>query len=177
MQSSEPPAIELQIMSADGPNDNGREPASDFEETPRSWRAAAPFLIAAGAAVLVLIVVLLSAVFRPAEERISDDAKVQFVVNDMYSARSALNYDLFRNTHCEKDLQSPTFPTSQEFADVNRTAREKDGKLVIPEMKVEVVGDRAKVSFDEHRERNEAQKTRTELTLVKSGDDWKVCSA
>ena len=161
-------------MSADRPADN--DPDFD-DETPRSWRAAAPVLCGGFVVVVVLVVVRLSALPRPTEHGICDDAKVQYVVNDMYSARNGLNYDLYRDTHCEKDLKADTFPTSQRFADENRRDLEANGKLIIPEMQVEVTGDRAAVSFEEHREGEPDAKKKTSLTLVKAGDEWKVCSA
>ncbi|MBB4134433.1 hypothetical protein [Gordonia humi] len=143
----------------------------------RSWRAALPFIIALGAAVVVLIVIGVSHLTRPAEERVSDDAKVQYVVNDVYSARNSLNYELFRDSHCEKDVRAAGFPSAKQFADDNRADRDRDGKLVVPEMNVEVTGDRAAVTVHEHRENTEDRKTTTDLTLTKQGDDWKVCTS
>jgi len=108
---------------------------------------------------------------------VSEDAKVQYVVNDVYSARNSLNYDLYRGSYCEKDVRAEGFPTAQQFADDNRDARDRDGKLVIPEMNVEVTGGRAAVTVHEYRENAEDRKTTTDLTLTKQGDDWKVCAS
>ncbi|MDR2279265.1 MAG: DUF4878 domain-containing protein [Gordonia sp. (in: high G+C Gram-positive bacteria)] len=160
-------------MSAKQP-DSTDVPAE--EQTPKTWRDALPFIIA-------FVVVLLAVGFigirhwtNPAEERLTDSAQIQNVVNDMYTARNSLDYEKYRSTQCEKNLADATFPKSLDFANQNRADRDRDGKLIVPGMEVEVSGERAAVTVTEKRE-NKGVETKTELTLVKQGDQWRVCAA
>ncbi|GEE00026.1 hypothetical protein nbrc107696_04720 [Gordonia spumicola] len=154
-------------------SDNPETPVDD--ERPKTWKDALPFIIA-----LVVVVIAVGAIFishkvQPSEDRVSDSTKVQYVVNDMYSARNSLNYELYRSSQCEKNLSAEGFPTAAQFAEANRDPR--DGAFVIPEMDVEVAGDRAAVTVHEKRKNTGDKVTKTELTVVKIGDDWKVCAA
>lgn len=135
-----------------------------------------PFLAALGVVVVLVVVVVILAVVNPAEDRMSDSARVQFVVNDAYSARNSLNYEQYRNSFCEQELQSPDFPTAAQFADENRVARDEHGQLVIPSMDVDVAGDTADVTVHWHREDTPDDEQQTALTVVRRGDDWKVCN-
>lgn len=169
--------IDSGVMSAKRPDGKAQDDLPDSEPETRSWRAALPFLIAFVLILLVVVWIGLSHLFRPSEERVSEDTKVQYVVNDLYSARNSLNYDMFRGAQCEADITADDFPTAAEFADANRGPLERDGKIVIPEMDVEVTGSRAAVTVHAHRENTEAKKTTTDLIVVKQGDDWKVCAS
>ena len=162
-------------MSANQPD--GPQPDDDLGPERLTWRAALPFLLAVAAVVIVLVVILVSASCRPAEDRVSEDAQVQFVVNDLYSARNSLNYELYRKSRCAADVAADDFPTAAEFADANRGPRDRDGQLVIPDMDVEVAGDRAAVTVHVHRENREDQKFRTDLVVVKEDGEWKVCNS
>ncbi|WP_235831399.1 hypothetical protein [Gordonia zhaorongruii] len=174
-------------MSAKRPDDAGQESdgnestegssAAEISSAPRSWRDLLPFIIAVSVAVVILAAIGISHLVRPSEERVSEDAKIQYVVNDMYSARNALNYEMYRGAHCEKDLAAKDFPSARQFADTNRVENEANGQLVVPSMDVETTGDRASVTVHEHRERDEQKKLTTDLTLIKQGENWKVCSA
>ena len=135
-----------------------------------------PFLIAAGVVAVLVAVVLLIALVNPPEDRLSDSAQVQHVVNDAFTARNSLNYDQYRTSFCEREQQTAGFPSQAEFTDENRAARDEHGPIVIPNMDVEVQGDTARVVVHWHREDTEDRKESTELTVVKQGDEWKVCN-
>ncbi|MCF8587556.1 Rv0361 family membrane protein [Gordonia liuliyuniae] len=164
-------------MSAKRPDGTAQDDLPDSAPEHRSWRAALPFIIAFVLIIIVVAWIALSHLIRPSEERVSEDTKVQYVVNDMYSARNSLNYDLYRDSQCTANINAKGFPTAAEFADTNRGPLEKDGKLVVPEMEVEVTGSRAAVTVHVHRENTEDKKTTTDLIVVKQGDDWKVCAS
>ncbi|MCF8571100.1 hypothetical protein L5G32_12560 [Gordonia sp. HY002] len=164
-------------MSAKRPDPAAQDDLPNSEHEPRSWRAALPFLIAFGLIIIVIAWIALSHLIRPSEERVSEDTKVQYVVNDLYSARNSLNYDLYRGAQCEANVASKDFPTAAQFAEANRGPLERDGKIVVPEMDVEVTGSRAAVTVHAHRENTEDKKTTTDVTVVKQGEDWKVCAS
>lgn len=170
-------AIDSETMSAKRADGEAQDDLPNPEPETRSWGAALPFILALGLVVIIVAWIGLSHLFRPSEERVSDDTKVQYVVNDLYSARNSLNYDLYRDSQCEANIRAKDFPTAAQFADANRGPLEKDGQLVVPEMDVEVTGSRAAVTVHEHRENTEDKKTTTDLIVVKQGDDWKVCAS
>ncbi|WP_347957075.1 hypothetical protein [Gordonia aichiensis] len=155
---------------------NEDQPAvDDDDDQPRSWKSALPMIIAGALMLSLLAGVLIINLVNPADERLTDSTLVQHRVNDMYSAMGTLNYDQYRNSFCESDQSAPDFPTSVQFADQNRTANDADGKVVVPSMDVEVVGDKSTVTAHWHREKTESDKQQTQFTLVKQGDEWKVC--
>ncbi|WP_026917523.1 hypothetical protein [Gordonia shandongensis] len=165
-------------MSDDPEQDDPQQdaPPADHEpDEPRSWKAALPFIIGGGLVLILLLWVLIVNVVRPTEDRLTDSAKVQHVVDAVYSARSTLAYDRYRDAFCDADRAAADFPDSVRFAAENRKANDADGRLVVPDMKVEVTGDRATATVTWHRE-NRTDEQKTTMTLVKVGDDWKVCS-
>ncbi|NLG47007.1 hypothetical protein [Gordonia sp. (in: high G+C Gram-positive bacteria)] len=161
-------------MNQDQPAADGPDEHADNDQ-PRSWKAALPMLIAGGLALAILLWVGISALVNPAEERISDSAKVQRTVNQMYSAMGTLNYERYRDSFCATDIAAPDFPTSVQFADRNRAENDAKGKIVVPSMDVEVTGDRATVTAHWHRENTESDKQKTQLKLVGVDGEWKVC--
>lgn len=166
--------IDFSVMSQDQPDvsDSG----DDEEQQPRSWKAALPMMLAGGLMLALLAGVVIIGLVNPPDERLSDSTLVQHTVNDMYSAMGTLNYDQYRNSFCQSDLDAPTFPKSVDFADENRVKNDAEGKVVVPNMDVEIVGDTSTVTAHWYREKNENNKQTTPLTLIKVGDDWKVCS-
>lgn len=145
------------------------------DDQPRSIKAALPMMIAGGLVLLILAWIGISALVNPSEERISDSAQVQRTVNQMYSAMGTLNYESYKATLCAANVGNPDFPTSVQFADQNRAENDAKGRIVVPNMDVEVTGDRATVTAHWHREKDENAKQKTTLTLIKEGDEWKVC--
>lgn len=149
--------------------------AEEFGD-PDPGRSRWPFLAALGVVVTLVAVVIIIAVVSPPQDRVSDSSRVQFVVNDAYSARNSLNYQQYRDAHCEQDVQSADFPTAAQFADENRVAQDENGPLVIPTMDVDVEGDTAKVAVHWYREDDADNEQTTDLTVVRQGDEWKVCN-
>jgi len=156
----------------------GPDTGEEFDEVddPRTWRDAVPFMIALGLVAVVLGVILIVTLVSPPSERLNDSTRVQYVVNDALSARNSLNYEQYRNSFCEKNLSSPNFPTMAQFQDSNRTERDAKGELKVPEMEVDVTGDQATVRAHWYRAKNKNEKSVTTWTVVKQGDDWKVCN-
>ena len=181
MQPPPDPSIESNPMSDETPDERiddliDADGHIDNDPEPKTWRDAMPFFLAAGFVAIVVLIISLVAIFSPPGERVNDSSSVQFVVNEAYTARNALNYAQYRNAFCETDLQNPDFPQQQQWLDENRDARNADGPIVIPKMDVDVQGDTAKVTVYEHREGNEDNKSTDELTVVKQGEQWKVCT-
>ncbi|MCK0439434.1 hypothetical protein MUG78_08165 [Gordonia alkaliphila] len=136
-----------------------------------------PFMVALGFVVLLVAGIAGVALIDPPAERLSDSAQVQHAVNDAFTARNSLNYEQYREAHCEADRQAADFPTAAEFADENRAARTEHGQIVIPDMAVEMQGDVAAVQVNWHREDTPDEKQTTDLTVIRQGDEWKVCNA
>lgn len=157
--------------------EDGATPDPDLpEENPAA--AMRPFLIAGAIVAVVVIAIVLSNFFRPVDDRLSDDSKVQFTINDVYSARNAVDYDAYRAGFCSADLAQPNFPTREEFDAENAESMEENGPIVIPEMTDLVVdGDRATVKVHWHFENSEDDKQVTDLVVVRVNDDWKVCGS
>ncbi|GAA3954916.1 hypothetical protein [Gordonia caeni] len=149
--------------------------AEEFGD-PDPGRSRWPFLAAVGVVLTLVAVVVVIALVNPPEDRVNDSTRVQYVVNDAYSARNSLNYEQYRNAHCEQEVQSADFPTAAQFADENRVARDENGLLVIPTMDVDVEGDTATVTVHWHREDTPDDEQTTTLTVVRQGDEWKVCN-
>ncbi|MGB3302203.1 hypothetical protein [Gordonia sp. (in: high G+C Gram-positive bacteria)] len=148
----------------------------DDDDQPRSWKAALPMILAGSLMLALLAFVLIVALVNPPDERLNDSTLVQHRVNDMYSAMGTLNYDQYRNSFCQADIDSPDFPKSVAFADENRALNDAEGKVVVTKMDVEIVGTTSTVKSYWNREKTENNKQTTDLNLVKVGDDWKVCS-
>ena len=161
-------------MNVDEPAVDGPDDEQTAEE-PRSWKAALPMMIAGGLVLAILAWIGISALVSPSEERISDSAKVQLTVNQMYSAMGTLNYEGYRASFCAADVAAKEFPTSVQFADDNRADNDAKGKIVVSSMDVEVTGDRAAVTAHWNRQNDENAKQKTQLTLVNEKGEWKVC--
>lgn len=135
-----------------------------------------PFLVAATIMVVVLIAIVLMQVLRPAEERLTDQAKVTRVVNDYYTAQNAINYTSYRAVFCSAELNSADFPTQEAFTNENRDARDADGKIEVSNISETVVnGDRATANVHWFREHKSETKI-TPIVLVNEDGNWKVCA-
>ena len=132
-------------------------------------------LFAGGLVLVILAWIGISALVNPSEERMSDSAKVQMTVNQMYSAMGTLNYEGYRASFCAADTAAKDFPTSVQFADDNRGDNEAKGKIVVSSMDVEVTGERASVTAHWNRQNDENAKQKTQLTLINEKGEWKVC--
>jgi hypothetical protein len=135
-----------------------------------------PFLIAVVIVVLALGTIGVTYVVRPADERLTEEAKVARSINDHYTAKNAVNYPNFRAATCTADLSSVDFPTEDEFTIENTDARDADGAIEIDDISETVVnGNRATANI--HWSRKEKDETQiTGVVLVNEDGDWKVCS-
>lgn len=163
-------------MSNQTPDDYPRRLAEEFgDDDPETSRW--PFWAAAIMVVGLVVVVTLLGVFNsPDNRRGTETTQIQHAVNDAYTARNSLNYQQYRDSYCAAMLHSPEFPTAEQFAERNRVERDEQGLLVIPTMTVDVNGDTGRVSVTWHREGNAEQSQVTDLTVVREGDEWKVCT-
>ncbi|GAB19188.1 hypothetical protein GOEFS_076_00170 [Gordonia effusa NBRC 100432] len=136
-----------------------------------------PFAAAVIVIVLAVGGVLLSNVLRPSDDRVSDSAQVQYAINDSYTARNSLDYAKYRSTMCADVVDAADFPTEQVFVEENRRSRETFGKILIPEIAdVMIDGNRATAQVHWHFENKGSDaKTVTPTTVVREGDEWKVC--
>ncbi|MEZ5212972.1 DUF4878 domain-containing protein [Gordonia sp. PP30] len=163
-------------MSDQRPSDDYPEALAEEFGSDDPDRSAWPIL---AAAIFVLILVgVVAGVWAcsPPDRRLNDSTQVQHVVNDAYTARNSLNYQQFRDSYCAAKVNSPEFPTEQQFADENRKARDAQGQLQIPTMDVAVTGDTAKVTVHWNREDTPNDKQTTPLTVVRENNAWKVCT-
>ncbi len=163
-------------MSNQTPDDYPRRFAEEFgDDDPEASRW--PFWAAAILVVGLVVVVAVLGVVNSYDGRRGDDTtQIQHVVNDAFTARNSLNYQQYRDAHCAADVDSPEFPTAEQFAERNRTERDAQGALVIPTMTVHTEGDNGKVTVTWHRDKTPDQSQVTELTVVREGDEWKVCT-
>ncbi|SDU81240.1 DUF4878 domain-containing protein [Gordonia westfalica] len=152
--------------------------AALVEEAPPSWKNAWPFFAAAGFVGLVVLAIVLSSISRPAEERVSDDARVQYAINDLYTAKNGPNYVEYRANTCEADLNMPGFPAEAQFVAENQASLDKNGHIEIPEITDLVVdGDRATVKVHWHYKNTPDDKQVVETTVIRENGEWKVCSS
>ncbi|WHU47590.1 hypothetical protein QNM97_00800 [Gordonia sp. L191] len=153
----------------------GPDVVPDEPVTP-SWRNAWPFWVALVVVVLAAGGIALSYVFRPAEDRASDSAKVQYAINDLYTARNNVDYTAFREHTCGADLNSAGFPSQPEFATQNRQSLETNGRIVIPTISdVTVSGDRATATVHWHFDKKSDQTQTTKVAAIREDGNWKVC--
>ncbi|GAA1482717.1 hypothetical protein GCM10009624_31570 [Gordonia sinesedis] len=157
-----------------GPTDGAS--ADGAPESAPSWKNAWPFWVALIVVALAVVGLLLSYVWRPAEDRASDSAQVQFAINDVYTARNAVNYGDYRNGHCAADLAAPDFPSAEAFAAENRDSQKANGLIVIPEITdVTVTGDRATAQVQWHFDKQPDRKQTTSVSVARENGKWKVC--
>ncbi len=145
---------------------------------PPNWKNAWPFYVAAGVVALFVLGIVLSNISRPAEDRVSDDARVQYAINDFYTAMNAADYDEYRDSTCAADLAKPDFPTRERFVEDNKAVTEKNGPIEIPEITDLVVdGDRATAKVHWHYEKSSDDKHVDDTIVVRENGEWKVCTS
>lgn len=165
----------------------GRDPRKDQvgdnsppvdDEGSKSWKDAWPFWVALIVVVAAILGVVLSNVLRPAEDRASDSAQVQFAINDVYTARNNVDYGKYKAATCATDVTSGAILPEAEFVAQNRKSVETNGRIVIPEITdVTVTGDRATARVHWHFDKSPDQTQVTSVVVVKDNGDWKVCKA
>ncbi|NDK88140.1 hypothetical protein GYA93_00870 [Gordonia desulfuricans] len=145
---------------------------------PPSWRNAWPFLVALVVVALAALGIGLSYLFRPAEERASDAAKVQYAINDQYTARNNVDYAAYRESTCAAELASTGFPSEQTFTTENQASLEANGRVIIPEITdVSVDGDRATAKVHWQFDKKSDQTHTVDTVVVREDGNWKVCKA
>ncbi|MFW0787554.1 hypothetical protein AAFP35_23910 [Gordonia sp. CPCC 206044] len=152
------------------------DPADDAEQP--SWKALWPFLVALAVVVVAAAGIGISYLIRPAEDRMSEEARVQHAVNDQYTARNDLDYAKYRASTCATTVSSATFPTEAVFLDENRKSSEQNGHIVIPEITdITVDGDRATAKVHWHFDDKPDDEQTTGVVVVREDGDWKVCTS
>lgn len=139
-------------------------------------RSSWPILVAGGFVLVLVVAVALIWAINPPDERLNDSTQVQHVVNEAYTAQNSLNYAQYRGAFCAAKVNAPEFPSDDQFVTENRKARDAEGIVQIPNMDVRVDGDTAAVIVHWNREKTADQKQTTDLTVVREGDAWKVCT-
>lgn len=172
--SKELPPRGVNVPGAGG----GDVPGDGDRDEPWSWKAAAPFLIAFGVVVVLVIVLVLSGIFRPAEERRPDEWKIQNAINAVYESQSSVDWDNFHRGFCPKVTGAAEFPSAEEFREDNRRETDAHGKYVIDISDIEVDGDTAtaKVRVTRKDAPGDQKPAETPLEMVKIDGDWKVCT-
>ncbi len=143
-----------------------------------SWKAALPFIIAGVVVLVVVIGVLISNAVRPAEDRMSEDAKVQHAINDYYTARNEADFDKYAAVNCAAVRGAEGFPTKDSFVTDNRKSMDDNGQIKIPEITdLTFDGDRATARVHWHFDRSEDKKNVFDTTVVREDGEWKVCTS
>ncbi len=152
--------------------------AALVEEGPPNWKNAWPFFVAAGVVALLVLGIVLSSISRPSEERVSDDARVQYAINDLYTAKNGPNYAEYRANTCDADLDKTGFPTEAQFVAENQASLDQNGPIEIPEITDLVVdADRATAKVHWHYKDKADAKQVVETIVVRENGEWKVCSS
>ncbi|MDH3008356.1 MULTISPECIES: Rv0361 family membrane protein [Gordonia] len=152
--------------------------AALVEEGPPNWKNAWPFFVAAGVVALLVLGIVLSSISRPPEERVSDDARVQYAINDLYTAKNGPNYAEYRANTCDADLDKTGFPSEAQFVAENQASLDQNGRIEIPEITDLVVdGDRATAKVHWHYKDKADAKQVVETIVVRENGEWKVCSS
>lgn len=143
-----------------------------------SWKAALPFIIAGVVVLVVVIGVLISNAVRPAEDRMSEDAKVQHAINDYYTARNEADFDKYAAVNCAAVRGAEGFPTKDSFVTDNRKSMDDNGQIKIPEITdLTVNGDCATARVHWHFDKSEDKKNVADTTVVREDGEWKVCTS
>ena len=131
---------------------------------------AAPFLIALGIIVLVVIVIGMLNLFgdqeRPADQQVATAAVGQ---ND---ALQRQNYGDFRGYTC-----AAQHATESEVLAVQRESADKRGERFVDDVaEVKIDGDRATAKVTYHFDKAPDAKEDVAMTFVREDGAWKVCS-
>ncbi|MFT4043241.1 MAG: hypothetical protein QM673_08780 [Gordonia sp. (in: high G+C Gram-positive bacteria)] len=151
--------------------------AADTEQ-PRTWKDAWPFYVALVIVALAALGIWFSHVLRPAADRAGDSAKVQYAVNNIYTARNNLDYAKYRANTCATDVNSGAIASEREFLTQNRHSVQINGVIVIPQITdVTITGGRATARVHWHFEKSPHTTKVNSVVVVKDNGEWKVCKA
>ncbi|WP_156614166.1 lumazine-binding protein [Mycobacterium sp. 852002-51961_SCH5331710] len=143
---------------------------SDSEATPGDRQTAAPFLIALTIFVLVVIAIWLLNLFddrgEPADQQVARAAVGQ---ND---ALQRQNYSDFRGYTCAAHAHDET-----EVLTAQRDSVAQRGERFVDDVTdVAIDGDRATAKVTYHFDKSPDDKKIVDMTFIRDGDAWKVCS-
>lgn len=142
----------------------------DPEPEPRDRPTAAPFLIALTIFVLVVIVIGLVNLFG--DDELPADQQVVRAAVGQNDALQRQNYADFRGYTCA--AQAGAEP---EVMAAQRDSVAKLGERFVDDVAdVTIDGDRATATVTYHFDRAPDDKKAVEMTFVRDGDAWKVCS-
>jgi hypothetical protein len=143
--------------------------------------SALPFMVALGAAVLVIAGVFAFQFLGHGNSGLSDSAQIQRTAGQYYGALNKGRYqDLVANT-CAAKRAASDFPKSAGFEDAQRRAVEADGERNIAagsdfkDLKVD--GDTATARITLTYDKGEPKRTETvDAKFVREDGKWKMCS-
>lgn len=143
---------------------------SDSEATPGDRPTAAPFLIALTIFVLVVIAIWLLNLFddrgEPADQQVARAAVGQ---ND---ALQRQNYSDFRGYTCP----AHTGDEAEVLAAQRDSVAQRGERFVDDVTDVAIDGDRATAKVTYHFDKAPDDKKVLDMTFIRDGDAWKVCS-
>nr|WP_090276048.1 lumazine-binding protein [Mycolicibacterium komanii]CRL69192.1 hypothetical protein CPGR_01435 [Mycolicibacterium komanii] len=143
---------------------------SDSEATPGDRPTAAPFLIALTIFVLVVIAIWLLNLFddrdEPADQQVARAAVGQ---ND---ALQRQNYSDFRGYTCPAHAADE----AEVLAAQRDSVAQRGERFVDDVTDVAIDGDRATAKVTYHFDRAPDDKKVLDMTFIRDGDAWKVCS-
>ncbi|MGV9713001.1 Rv0361 family membrane protein [Gordonia sp. NPDC003424] len=163
---------------SEGQRGRGSARNDDAADAQRSWKDAWPFLLALIVIVVAAAAIGISHLLRPAEDRMSETARVQHAISDAYTARNNADYAAYRSVTCAAELSSDAFPTESEFVEQNRRSNEQNGHIVIPEITdITVTGDRASAQVHWHFDGKPDEQQVAGTVVVREDGNWKVCKS
>ncbi|WP_082683034.1 lumazine-binding protein [Mycobacterium sp. GA-1285] len=143
---------------------------ADSEATPEDRPTAAPFLIALTIFVIVVIVIGLLNLFGG--DRESADQQVARAAVGQNDALQRQNYSDYRGYTCPEQAG-----TEADVLAVQRDSVAARGERFVDDVtEVAVDGDRATAKVTYHFDKAPDEKRVVEMTFVRDGDAWKVCS-
>lgn len=161
------------------PNDPVDTDQADTSADERPFLTVAwPFLVAVAIVIIAILAVVVMHIVKPANERLTDSAKITRTLNDYYSAISDLQYDKYRATFCTQDTLQPNFLSSAQFTDKYTGLREKNGQIKMEDpSEVNVDGDVATANSHWAYNKGDTSNHTDAMKFLKSGSDWKICNS
>lgn len=147
------------------------EPDPGAEPAPGDRPTAAPFLIALTIFVLVVIAIGLVNLFG--DDELPADQQVARAAVGQNDALQRQNYADFRSYTCPAQIGTET----EMLAAQRNSARHRGERFVDDVTDVVIDGDRATATVKYHFDKAPDDKKEVEMTFVRAGDGWKVCSA